>query len=300
MELKQLALEDKAVFDGYLRERRHELAQYAFPNIYCWKKLFAIQWGVIEGALCVFFRDPTGCFLYLPPLGAPPSAAMIWECFAIMDAVNKNRRISRIENAEEPDLAGFLALGLRHAPKSHDYIYSRAALSALRGDLFKPKRAAVNRFIRENRFVCRPYQPADKEQCLSLYKAWMRGRGETIPDPVYRGMLADSLTSLEVILDDFAALETAGLVVRVGSAIRAFTLGCALNDDTFCVVFETADLAVKGLSQFIFREFCARHEGFRSVNAMDDSGLENLKKVKMSYRPRLLAPAYIIDRADGQ
>lgn len=298
MELKPLALGDKAVFDRYLGKRRHELAQYSFPNIYCWKKLFTIRWGILKGALCVFFQDAMGCFLYLPPLGIPPDPAVIEPCFGIMDAVNKNRRISRIENAEEDDVEGFTALGYPHALKSHDFIYSRPALAALRGDPLKAKRAAVNRFIRANRFSCGPYLPAHKEECLSLYKEWMRGRGETTPEPVYRGMLSDSLNSLEVILDDFSSLDMTGLVVQVGGAIRAFTLGCRMNDDTLCVLFETADLGIKGLSQFIFREFCARHEGFCFVNAMDDSGLDNLKRVKMSYRPRKLAAAYIINRAD--
>lgn len=300
MELKSLALGDKAVFDRYLRGRRYELAQYSFPNIYCWKKLFAIRWGILKGALCVFFRDATGCFLYLPPLGVPPDPDVIEPCFGIMDAANKNRRISRIENAEEADLNDFAALGYPYALKSHDFIYSRPALAALRGDPLKAKRAAVNRFVRENRFQCGPYLPAHKEECLALYREWMRGRGEATPDPVYRGMLSDSLNSLEVILDDFSSLDMTGLVVRVEGRMRAFTLGCRMNEDTFCVLFETADLGIKGLSQFIFREFCARCGEFRFVNAMDDSGLDNLKRVKMSYRPRKLAAAYIINRADGQ
>ena len=37
-------------------------------------------------------------------------------------------------------------------------------------------------------------------------------------------------------------------------------------------------------------------EDFKYINIMDDSGLEGLKKVKLSYRPAKLASAYIATR----
>ena len=40
-------------------------------------------------------------------------------------------------------------------------------------------------------------------------------------------------------------------------------------------------------------------KGFRFVNIMDDSGLDNLKTVKESYRPVRVVPAFIADRCDG-
>ena len=37
-------------------------------------------------------------------------------------------------------------------------------------------------------------------------------------------------------------------------------------------------------------------KGYKFINIMDDSGLENLKKVKLSYQPLKLIPAYIAKR----
>ena len=63
----------------------------------------------------------------------------------------------------------------------------------------------------------------------------------------------------------------------------------------FCVLFEIADLNINGLSQFIYREFCQElMSSYRWINAMDDSGLENLKRVKRSYHPTKIIPSYTI------
>jgi hypothetical protein len=61
-----------------------------------------------------------------------------------------------------------------------------------------------------------------------------------------------------------------------------------INKDTFCILYEITDLSVKGLAQFIFKEFATELTGYKYINIMDDSGLENLKKVKLSYQPEKL------------
>ena len=72
-------------------------------------------------------------------------------------------------------------------------------------------------------------------------------------------------------------------------------MGYPLNLDTFCLLFEITDLNIKGLSQFIYREFCKELTNrYKWMNAMDDSGLENLKRVKQSYHPKQLIPTYNI------
>jgi hypothetical protein len=61
-------------------------------------------------------------------------------------------------------------------------------------------------------------------------------------------------------------------------------------------MYEIADSSVKGLAQFIFREFCSGLKDYTYINIMDDSGLENIQKTKLSYRPVKIIPAYIVAR----
>jgi hypothetical protein len=296
VKLNKLTLKDSNLFNKFLKLQRHELSVYSFENTYIWKWLFDIEWLAIKENLCVFFRDRGGSFLYLAPLGNNKDAKLPAEAFDIMDRVNKNREISRIENIEEKDLGFYKGLGYDCCIKSHDYVFARRDLVNLKGNRFKSKRASCNYFIKHYDYEFLPFSIRHKNDCLSLYNRWQEGRKCNNPDPVYRAMLNDNLSSLKLLLNNYRDLNVAGRIVRIGKQIKAFTFGFKLNSDTFCILFEITDLSVRGLAQFIFRAFSGELKGYRYINAMDDSGLNNLKKVKLSYHPVRLVPAYIAKR----
>ena len=109
-------------------------------------------------------------------------------------------------------------------------------------------------------------------------------------------MLEDSLKSLRVSLDNYISLGVVGRVVRVDNRLVGFSFGFKLNQETFCVLYEITELAFKGLAQFIFRKLSEELKDYKYVNIMDDSGLPNLKRTKLSYHPVRLVPSYIISR----
>jgi hypothetical protein len=296
MKFNKLSLKDKALLERFLGLSAHELSVYAFENIYIWQGLFDISWTIIDGALCLFFRDKIGCFLYLPPLAKELKPGAVSGAFRAMDKFNQNQSVSRIENIEEKDLLLYRGLGYECRSKSSDYLCLRASLAALKGDRFKSKRSCVNYFAGHYNFEYREFLPADRHSCLNLYKAWMKNRQAQNKDGIYKAMLLDGFSCLEVLLRDFAKLKLIGRVVRMDKQIKGFTFGFGLNADSFCILFETTDLSYKGLSQYIFQRFCAELENYKYINIMDDSGLENLKRVKLSYQPARLIPSYIITR----
>lgn len=296
MEFKELALEDKEIINHYLHSQRHELSVYAFQNIYIWKALYEISWAVIEDNLCIFFKDHLGSFLYLPPLNKGKNLKVLEKVFSLLDELNSPRGISRIENIEEKDIPLYRELGFELKYKSCDYLCRRQELSELKGNKFKSQRASCNHFVKQNQFEIREFFPEDKNGCLELYGQWKEERKARSNDRLYQGMLEDSQRCLEVLLEDYLRLGCESRVIKIDNRIKAFTVGFRLNQDTFCVLYEVADLAFKGIAQFIFREFCRGQEGYQYVNIMDDSGLNNLKEVKLSYHPIKLIPAYIITK----
>lgn len=296
MTLNNLVLKDQKLFNKYLSLARHDLAAFSFSNIYIWKPLFDIRWILIRRSLCVFFSDKIGCFMYLPPLGKEPNLPAVKRSFEIMDGINENKDISRIENIEEPELAYYRSSGYRSGDKYPDYLCSRRDLALFRGNKFKSQRASYNYFIKHHDFEVRPLSPADKEECLGLFNSWLDGRKKQNSDDIYRGMLEDNRRVINAALADYRRLSFKGIVVKVNKQIRGFTFGYRLSTDTFCVLYEITDLSVKGLAQFIFRSFCQQLKGYKYINIMDDSGLDNLRKVKLSYKPLRMVPAYIITR----
>lgn len=296
MELKTLTLKDEKLFNRFLSQGRHELSVYAFENIYIWKGLFDISWRVVEDCLCVFFRDKMGCFMYLAPLGENTNEKIAQIAFAIMDGFNKNKAISRIENVEAGDLQFYKTLGFDTKLKSYDYVCLRSELANLKGNKFKHKRSSCNYFLKHYGSEYLPFLTKYSADCLRLYDYWRKQRQEVNQDRVYQGMQQDSLTALKTMLNNLKKLKITGRVVRINKQIKAFSFGFALNPQTFCILFEITDLSIKGLAQFVFRAFAQELKDYKYINIMDDSGLENLKKVKLSYHPAKLIPAYIAKR----
>jgi len=299
MRLNKLSIRDKEIFEKYLSLDKRELSVYAFLNIYIWKGLFEIRWAVIEDNLCIFVKDKIGCFLYLPPLGKIKTPEVIRLVFETMDKTNRNKEVSRIENVEEKDVVFYRNLGYGCQDKYPDYLCKRTEQIELKGNQFKSKRASFNYFIKHYKSECLPFSSRYKNDCLKLYYRWMKNRKAQNRNPVYQGMLKDSLTCLQVLLDEYRNLGATGRIVKVNGGIKAFTFGFKLNSDIFCVLYEVTDLSIKGLAQFIFREFCRELAGYEYINIMDDSGLENLKRVKLSYHPIKLVPAYIVKRSSS-
>jgi len=296
MKLNKLTLKDRGLFNKHLALTRHELAAFSFANIYIWRSIFDIQWVLVENSLGIFFRDKIGCFMYLPPLEKECHPRFIKQAFEIMDGINKNRDISRIENIGQEDLEYYRALGYLCHQKYPDYLCLRKDLALLRGNKFKSQRASYNYFIKHHDFEAAELKLRDKPDCLSLFNDWIEERKAHCHEDVYCGMLEDNRKVIKEALSDYGQLGLEGIVVKVNKQIKGFTFGYKLNNDTFCILYEITDLSVKGLAQFIFCNFSAKLKNYDYINIMDDSGLDNLRKVKLSYKPKRLISAYIATR----
>ncbi len=177
-----------------------------------------------------------------------------------------------------------------------DYLYLREKLAQLKGDSFKSKRASCNHFEKKYRFKYSDFSAGDKKQCLLLCKKWAQKRKSNHPDYLYRAMLDDSFLCQEAAISDFSKLGLVGRVIKIDKKIAGYTIGYQLNKDTFCNIFEVCDDSYKGIYQFIFKRFCLDLPAYKYVNTLDDSGLENLREVKLSYKPYAIIKNHIINR----
>ena len=236
--------------------------------------------------------------MYLPPLGRELEPAVIHSCFRIMDRFNNDRNKSRIENVQENKLAFYKKTGYPCFNKPGEYLYMREDIVTLAGDRFKSKRASYNHFIKHYDFEFRTYQKQDMPGCLALYKHWQDERKNRFSDLVYRAMLEDNFLCQGLAMENFSKLGLFGYVIRIKDRITGYTLGFPINPTTFCILFEICDLEYKGISVFLFSEFCRRLPDYKYINVMDDSGLENLRKVKLSYCPVFIEPNYVVQNKD--
>ena len=227
------------------------------------------------------------------PMGRSLSQKVICRAYGFLLEANRANQIARIENVPV-DLVPFLReIGFHAIQKETEYLYETNALIQLKGNRYKSKRSTYNILIRNHPTVqLFPYQCDHLSDCLALYESWYQERSAQSHDDIYRAMLEDSRHSHRIGLMNYEALGLVGNVVFINGSLKGYTFGYPLNSEIFCILFEVTDLAVKGLAQFLFREFCREQAAYRWINTMDDSGLENLKRVKLSYRPAKQFPSY--------
>ena len=304
-------LEDRRWFDALIAagEPSDPLAAYSFPYHFVWKDMFTYEWVELEGHRCLLASDQDGSFLALPPLGPDPCGpAMAW-VFAFLSARNPTPAVSRIENVPEPLAARCREQGDRVVPKGPDYLYRRADLVALRGNRYKGQRVSYNHCVKQSNPTYRPFRPEDKEGCLALYRQWREGVKAEASSDLAVHLAADAEAAHRFGITHAVELGLIGRAAEVEGRLVAYTFGYPLptslapqeggegEGSVFCILFEIADRTVKGLSQFIFREFCRELEPYEFINTMDDSGLEGLRRAKLAYHPVRLIESYIISPA---
>ena len=136
------------------------------------------------------------------------------------------------------------------------------------------------------------------DDCIELYRRWAGERAEACSEDIYCHMLGENQKVHELFLRYHQQLGLTGRVVMIDNEIKAYSLGHPVNENMFCVLCEIADPKVKGLPTFMFREFCRDKtlEAYTFINVMDDFEMGNIQKTKMSFRPSVLLPSYIVMR----
>jgi hypothetical protein len=299
--MNQDLLEKKSLFEKYFRESpAQQLSSFSFVNIFAWQEHFSFEFKVLDDCLCVFAGNDLGAFLYLPPLGRSVSAKTMRACFDVMEKKNSGKGVSRIENVPESLLPFFSEDEFTAYLKSREYCYAKEDVVSFKGHAYKSKRNAYNSFVKEHNFLCLPFSKEMLDECQGLYEEWAKNRRRNCRDEIYRHMLEENHDVHRLLMRFHRELGLLGRVVYIDGKARAYTFGYPLNENVFCVLLEVADLKIKGLSVYIFREFCAdpEVEKFSLINAMDDFGMENVGKTKMSFRPALLVPTYTVSRKE--
>lgn len=291
--LQPLTLKDKPRFDQYASQTPAELSRYAFAPHYVWRDFFDFYWTIIDDQFCLFANQNGDYFMPILPMGASLNREVIRQAYAFTLEANRAKQIARIENVPANLIPFLQEMGFHAVEKEAEYLYETEALIQLKGDPYKSKRSAYNLLTRSYPAAqLQPYQPAHLSDCLALYESWQQERWAQSHDDLYRAMLEDSWHSHRIGLTHNDELGLVGRVVFIDGVLKGYTFGYPLNDEIFCVLFEVTNLRIKGLAQFLFREFCREQAAYQWINTMDDSDLENLRRVKLSYRPTKQLSSY--------
>ena len=297
-DLKPLRLKDRPFIDSILSSSETMLSSYAFVSHYIWRDIFHFYWGIINHYFCLFAQYDNYIYMPIPPVlsnlhfSKGGKQKIISTVFSMMEKINNNKTVSRIENIDDCQVSFFTSHNYDIKPGESEYLYLREELANLKGDPYKSKRAMCNYFVKHYQYSYETFQASSIVDCISLFDYWNIERGKKINDPFYHALLDDSSLAHKQAMRHYKSLQFTGRIIRINGKVEGYTFGFALGN-IFYILLEVANPDIRGLAQFIFREFCSEMNGYTYINTLGDSGLENLRRVKLSYKPYKVIPSYI-------
>lgn len=312
-------INSKGIMEKYLmmlgEDLQVDISDYTFASNFIWLQNVSGFYAIIEDSFCLFVMSGGELSMLLPPLGKISNLQnSILKCFEIMNQNNSSPYLSRIDYVAESILEKF-AKSLDDSAnifdvfedflfekKLTDYIYRSDDLIELKGNSYHTKRTEINKFKKTYpNFRVETLEPAKhKDEICELSNLWAQERIKYMPsekaDEFMEGIYQEHV-AIKRMLNNYEKLELIGITLYIDDVLKGFTVGEMINQGVASVIIEKTDFEALGCAQFIFREFSKvlkEHYACEFINVGDDMGFENLKKVKMSYRPHKLDIKYTI------
>lgn len=283
LEFRALTLEDKMLFDSYIKPYKFLTCEYSFITLYIWRKALNIQYCIYKGALIIKKSSLEFGSYFMQPIGYKKED--LNEIInTLIEYKNNNHMEYLFKNIEEPFIAVLNDISKNKflfdiEENNFDYIYDSESLINLPGRKFSSKRNHFTRFVNSYNYKVEEITLVNTQKCIEASKQWCDENG-------YSGFLSYEQESIMDMLNNRAELEFEGIVVYVDDKISAFTIGERVNEDMAIIHIEKAFLGIHGLYAYINRTFIERHfKDVRFINREDDMGLDGLRKAKQSYQP---------------
>lgn len=289
LDFKRIELEDKLWADELLRLSDFRGCEYSFGNNYIWQEIYDLRIARYKDFYLV--KNKYGYFF---PAGAGDLQEVIAELKKDAERDGRSLFLSTMNKASLEKLealyGGRIEVGTNR--DLYDYVYEFEALSTLKGKKLHSKRNHLNRF-RESNWSYEAITPENIDECKAMSLKWCETNSTEDKS------MQEECCAVRAGLEHFEALGFKGGLLRVDGDVHAFTFGERLNNDTFVVHVEKAFTEVQGAYPAINYEFL-NHEcqGYTYINREEDTGAENLRKAKLSYKPVFLEEKFYVKFTD--
>lgn len=287
---RPIELSDKAWIDELFSYSDFRGAEYTFTNNYNWSQVYEIDVARCRDFV-IYLMGEGDRSSYLFPAGRGDLKPLIERLME--DAASRGRifRMHGIQPHQIPLLDEMFPGRFSYETNEGfaDYIYSVEKLQTLSGKKFHAKRNHINRFMQN--YPDWSYEAIahhNLDEVREMGRQWCEQN-----DCGEGGSLAEEAIMVRSALTNFEALGMSGGLIRAGGRVVAFTMGHAINSDTFGVHIEKAFAEVQGAYPMINQQFAIHAmEGFTYINREEDMGNEGLRHAKRSYQPEFMYERY--------
>jgi GNAT superfamily N-acetyltransferase len=309
IKFRYITTDDKDTIQRFTLYGERMNCDLSFANLVSWQFLYNTQFAIVDDYLV--FRFYAGHHLaYMMPVPKPQQKEDGTYAVEPCDECS----VSVIRSIRDDSIAmghPFLLLGVcnymvdvieKAFPDTFniqpdrdysDYIYNREKLINLSGKKLQSKRNHINKF--KSLYPNYEYRELTTDlipECLRLEKEW---RLISKDDVAEDEGLSEELRSMTRAFNRWDKLGLKGGTIFIDGKLVAFTFGCPINQHTFDVCVEKADVNYEGAFTIINQEF-VKHlpENYIYINREEDMGEEGLRQAKLSYKPDILLEKNII------
>ncbi|KAA6333594.1 hypothetical protein EZS27_018005 [termite gut metagenome] len=288
---KDLTLYDKDLITSYTLHCKYRNCDLSFSNLCSWRFLYNTKYAVIGGFLVFKFWLSNNRMSYMQPIGSGNLKELLDILIADASMEGKHFRMLGVCPDMKNQLENTLPDKLTFTYKRDysDYIYLREDLATLKGKKYQPKRNHINRFKKEYAYKYMPITPDTIQDCLLLETEWQKANEQRQGEDA-----SDENQAVVFALNHFEELGLTGGILYANGKVVAFTYGMPINQDTYGIHVEKADVNINGAYPMINYEFANRiPEQYTYINREEDLGIEGLRKAKLSYYPEIILDKYI-------
>ncbi len=289
-DFKNIEIEDKPIFDEYIRKKPHENSEFNFTNFFIWRYHYKLTFTVYEDHLCLIGQYRNKFPIIFPPLGSQEEG-FDRALMMMVEYFQKNGFPVIIKAITEPikeimDKALPGVFRYEDDRDMYDYVYLSEDLINLKGRKYQKKRNHINKFKKRYEWNYETITDDNVEECLIAAMEWAAARPD---DP---GIMEERVAIVEA-LRNMETLGIKGGALRIHGKIQAFSLGEELNPDMAVIHIEKANTDYHGSYAMINQQF-AEHcwSEYTYINREEDMGLPGLRKAKESYYPHKMIVKY--------
>ena len=290
LHFKKITIDDKKAIMTFTYPSKYYNCDYAFANMYSWSFLYDSEYAIQEDFLFLrFYIEEKGHkhLAYMFPIGNGDLKHAINIIEDDSTTMGHPLLILGVTSESKNNLSSLFPESFTFTPERNyfDYIYLSEELRTLKGKKLQPKRNHINRFKKNYSYVYIPITPDIIPKCMELENIWC----EANLNNEDREALCRERQSMTRAMERFYELELIGGAIAVDNKIIAFTYGSPINEKTFGVHVEKADINYEGIFSIINQEFALRiPQQYIYINREEDLGIQGLRKSKLSYNPVIL------------
>jgi uncharacterized protein len=292
LEFKQLTIEDKSLFDKYIKPYTFNTSEYSFTSLFIWRIGCDIHYTIYKNVLIIKKQGFDGSIHFMQPIGYTEDN--LKEVVDILIEYSKNNNMKYVFKDIETDFINNLKVIYKDTflieedRDNFDYIYNSSDLINLSGKKYHSKKNHYNNFIKNNVYRTEALSKEVIQDCIKASEDWCKKNK-------CEGYLLYELNGIKELFHNSEKLDFQGIAVYVDETLSAFSIGEKMNDNLAIIHIEKADSDINGLYTFINKAFVENYfSDVPFINREQDLGIPGLRDAKLTYKPVKLEVKYSV------